>query len=297
MSGNARPNRLFRNLSSKIASIPMALTALVIFIGCSVWTVVYSFTGSRLLPKTRWVGVDQYDRLWGTDRWIVSIENLAIYGGCMLVFSLTLGFVMAALLDQRIRFENTFRTVFLYPYALSFVVTGLTWQWMLNPTFGLQKVVRDFGFVDFTFAPLTNSDFAIYGVLLAGLWQGTGLVMVIMLAGLRGIDEDIWKASRVDGIPKWKTYIMIVLPLMRGAIITAVVLVATSIIKVFDLIVAQTQGGPGLATEVPAKYVMDMMFRNQNLGQGFAASTMMLLFVMIILIPWTVYEYREKRRG
>ena len=297
MSGNARPNRLFRNLSSKIASIPMALTALVIFIGCSAWKVVYSFTGSRLLPKTRWVGVDQYDRLWGTDRWIVSIENLAIYGGCMLVFSLTLGFVMAALLDQRIRFENTFRTVFLYPYALSFVVTGLTWQWMLNPTFGLQKVVRDFGFVDFTFAPLTNSDFAIYGVLLAGLWQGTGLVMVIMLAGLRGIDEDIWKASRVDGIPKWKTYIMIVLPLMRGAIITAVVLVATSIIKVFDLIVAQTQGGPGLATEVPAKYVMDMMFRNQNLGQGFAASTMMLLFVMIILIPWTVYEYREKRRG
>ena len=297
MSGNARPNRLFRNLSSKIASIPMALTALVIFIGCSAWTVVYSFTGSRLLPKTRWVGVDQYDRLWGTDRWIVSIENLAIYGGCMLVFSLTLGFVMAALLDQRIRFENTFRTVFLYPYALSFVVTGLTWQWMLNPTFGLQKVVRDFGFVDFTFAPLTNSDFAIYGVLLAGLWQGTGLVMVIMLAGLRGIDEDIWKASRVDGIPKWKTYIMIVLPLMRGALITAGVLVATSIIKVFDLIVAQTQGGPGLATEVPAKYVMDMMFRNQNLGQGFAASTMMLLFVMIILIPWAVYEYREKRRG
>lgn len=243
MSGNNRPNMLFRNLSSKIASIPMAATALVIFIGCSAWTVVYSFTGSRLLPKTRWVGFDQYDRLWGTDRWAVSIENLAIYGGCMLFLSLSLGFVMAALLDQRIRFENTFRTIFLYPYALSFVVTGLTWQWMLNPTFGLQKVVRDFGFVDFTFAPLTDASLAIYGVLLAGLWQGTGLVMVIMLAGLRGIDEDIWKASRVDGIPKWKTYLMIVLPLMRGAIITAVVLVATSIIKVFDLIVAQTQGG------------------------------------------------------
>ena len=288
---------LFRNLSSKVASIPMAVTALVIFIGCSAWTVVYSFTGSRLLPKTRWVGLDQYDRLWDTTRWIVSIENLAIYGGCMLVLSLVLGFTMAALLDQRIRFENTFRTIFLYPYALSFVVTGLTWQWMLNPTFGLQKVVRDMGYVDFTFAPLTDGDFAIYGVLLAGLWQGTGLVMVIMLAGLRGIDEDIWKAARVDGIPKWKTYLVIVLPMMRGAIITALVLVATSIIKVFDLIVAQTQGGPGLATEVPAKYVMDMMFRNQNLGQGFAASTMMLLFVMIILVPWTLYEFRERRRG
>ena len=297
MSGNQRPNMLFQDLSSKVASIPMALTALVIFIGCSAWTVIYSFTGSRLLPKTRWVGFDQYDRLWDTTRWIVSIENLAIYGGCMLVLSLVLGFTMAALLDQRIRFENTFRTIFLYPYALSFVVTGLTWQWMLNPTFGLQKVVRDMGFPDFTFAPLTDGDFAIYGVLLAGLWQGTGLVMVIMLAGLRGIDEDIWKAARVDGIPKWKTYLVIVLPMMRGAIITALVLVATSIIKVFDLIVAQTQGGPGLATEVPAKYVMDMMFRNQNLGQGFAASTMMLLFVMIILVPWTLYEFRERRRG
>ena len=297
MSGSQKPNMLFRNLSSKVASIPMAVTALVIFIGCSAWTVVYSFTGSRLLPKARWVGLDQYDRLWDTTRWIVSIENLAIYGGCMLVLSLALGFTMAALLDQRIRFENTFRTIFLYPYALSFVVTGLTWQWMLNPTFGLQKVVRDMGYVDFTFAPLTDGDFAIYGVLLAGLWQGTGLVMVIMLAGLRGIDEDIWKAARVDGIPKWKTYLVIVLPMMRGAIITALVLVATSIIKVFDLIVAQTQGGPGLATEVPAKYVMDMMFRNQNLGQGFAASTMMLLFVMIILVPWTLYEFRERRRG
>ena len=148
MSGNQRPNMLFRNLSSKVASIPMALTALVIFIGCSAWTVIYSFTGSRLLPKTRWVGFDQYDRLWDTTRWIVSIENLAIYGGCMLVLSLVLGFTMAALLDQRIRFENTFRTIFLYPYALSFVVTGLTWQWRLNPTVGLQQVVRDFGFVD-----------------------------------------------------------------------------------------------------------------------------------------------------
>ncbi|NCF48386.1 MAG: ABC transporter permease subunit [Bacteroidetes bacterium] len=297
MADSKRPSILSRNISSKIASIPMALTALVIFIGCSTWTVVYSFTGSKLLPKLRWSGLSQYDRLWGTDRWIVSIENLAIYGFCMLLFSMVVGFVMAALLDQRIRFENTFRSIFLYPYALSFVVTGLTWQWMLNPTFGVQKVVRDWGYTAFTFAPLTDSDYAIYGVLMAGLWQGTGLVMVIMLAGLRGIDEDIWKATRVDGIPKWKTYIRIVIPLMRGAIITALVLVATSIIKVFDLIVAQTQGGPGLATEVPAKYVMDMMFRNQNLGQGFAASTMMLAFVIIILIPWTVYEYREKRRG
>ena len=187
------------------------------------------------------------------------------------------------------------RTIFLYPYALSFVVTGLTWQWLLNPDFGVQKLVRDMGWETFQFAPLANSDWAIYGVLLAGLWQGTGLVMVIMLAGLRGIDQEVWKASRVDGIPTWKTYIYIVIPMMRPIFLTAVVLVATGIIKIFDLIVAQTDGGPGLSTEVPAKYVYDMMFSSQNLGQGFAASTTMLLVVLALIIPWSIYEFGGRR--
>lgn len=291
MSVAKRPNALFKNLTAKVASIPMVLTALVIFIGCTLWTVAYSFTGSRLLPRWRWVGFDQYERLWETDRWVISIGNLAIYGSLMMILSLGLGFFLACLLDQKIRGENVFRTIFLYPYALSFVVTGLAWQWLLNPDFGIQKLVRDFGWESFEFAPLSSSDWAIYGVLLAGLWQGTGLVMVIMLAGVRGIDEDIWKASRVDGIATWKTYIFIVLPMMRPIFVTAVVLVGTGIIKVFDLIVAQTDGGPGLSTEVPAKYVYDMMFSSQNLGQGFAASTTMLIVVLIIIIPWSIYEF------
>lgn len=295
MSASKRPNFLFQNLASKIASIPMILTAVVIFVGCTLWTVAYSFTGSRLLPRWRWVGLDQYERLWETDRWMISINNLILYGVLMMLFSLALGFLLAALLDQKIRGENVFRTIFLYPYALSFVVTGLTWQWLLNPDFGIQKLVRDLGWSTFEFAPLTNNDWAIYGVLLAGLWQGSGLVMVLMLAGLRGIDQDVWKAARVDGISTWKTYIFIVLPMMRPIFVTAVVLVATGIIKIFDLIVAQTDGGPGLATEVPAKYVYDMMFSSQNLGQGFAASTTMLLVVLVIIIPWSFYEFGGRR--
>jgi len=295
MSASKRPNFLFQNLASKIASIPMILTAVVIFVGCTLWTVAYSFTGSRLLPRWRWVGLDQYERLWETDRWMISINNLILYGVLMMLFSLALGFLLAALLDQKIRGENLFRTIFLYPYALSFVVTGLTWQWLLNPDFGIQKLVRDLGWSTFEFAPLTNNDWAIYGVLLAGLWQGSGLVMVLMLAGLRGIDQDVWKAARVDGISTWKTYIFIVLPMMRPIFVTAVVLVATGIIKIFDLIVAQTDGGPGLSTEVPAKYVYDMMFSSQNLGQGFAASTTMLLVVLVIIIPWSFYEFGGRR--
>ncbi|MBL1435717.1 MAG: sugar ABC transporter permease [Rhodobacteraceae bacterium] len=330
MAQTERPNQLFRNLSAKIAAIPMIITAVVVFFGCTVWTIVYSFTKSKLLPKKifettdlfsipvpEWiasdgaldiwmitgiveksfVGLAQYERLWSTSRWIVSIENLAIYGVCSLVFSLVIGFVLAALLDQKIRFENTFRSILLYPFALSFIVTGLVWQWLLNPEYGVQKIVRDLGFESFTFDPLYNPDIVIYGILIAGLWQGTGLIMCLMLAGLRGIDEDIWKASRVDGIPMWKTYIFVVIPMMRPVFVTTLVLIASGIVKLYDLVIAQTSGGPGIASEVPAKYVMDRMFLAQNLGQGLAASTMMLVLVLAIVIPWAYLEFGGKNKN
>ena len=292
-----RPNRLFRNLTAKIASIPMVLTALVIFVRCTGWTILHSFTNSRLLPKLDFVGLAQYDRLWGTRRWLISIENLAIYGACSLVLSLVIGFTLAALLDRKVRGENVFRTIYLYPFALSFIVTGLVWQWILNPEFGVQSVVRSMGWESFTFDPLYNAEIVIYGILIAGLWQGTGLIMVIMLAGLRGIDEDIWKAARVDGISTWKTYVMVIIPMMRPVFVTALVLIASGIVKVYDLVVAQTSGGPGIASEVPAKYVYDKMFSSQNLAQGFAASTMMLVTVIIILVPWAYLEFGGKKRG
>ncbi len=293
----ARPNRLFRNLTAKIAAIPMILTALVVFVGGTVWTVVYSFTSSKLLPRARFVGLDQYERLWGTERWMVSIENLMLYGACMVVLSLVIGFVLAALLDQKIRFENTFRTILLYPFALSFIVTGLIWQWLLNPDFGVQSVVRSMGWTSFTFDPLYNAEIVMFGVMIAGLWQGTGLVMCLMLAGLRGIDQEIWKASRVDGIPAWKTYLLIIIPMMRPVFITTLVLIASGIVRLYDLIVAQTGGGPGISSDVPAKYVYDYMFQGQNLGQGFAASTMMLLAVLVVIIPWAYLEFGGKKRG
>ena len=292
-----RPNKLFRNLNAKIASIPMVLTAMVIFLGGTIWTIVYSFTNSRLLPRAKFVGFEQYERLWDAPRWIISIQNLAIYGILSLIFSIVIGFVLAALMDQKIRFENAFRTIFLYPFALSFIVTGLVWQWILNPDFGVQSIVRSLGWETFTFNPLYNSEIVIYGILIAGLWQGTGLVMCLLLAGLRGIDEDIWKASRVDGIPMWKTYLFIIIPMMRPVFITTLVIITSGIVRLYDLVVAQTSGGPGIASEVPAKYVYDYMFQAQNLGQGFAASTMMLLTVAIVIIPWAYLEFGGKKRG
>ena len=291
------PNTLFRNLSAKIAAIPMVFTALVVFFGCTAWSVVYSFTKSKSLPVEVFVGFDQYERLFGTRRWLIAVENIAIFGICSLIFAFVIGFVLAALLDQKIRFENVFRTIFLYPFALSFIVTGLVWQWILNPDFGIQQVVRDLGFEEFIFNPLRDREIVIYGILIASLWQGTGLVMVLMLAGLRGIDDDIWKAARVDGIPMWKTYLFIVIPMMRPVFITTLVIVSAGIVKVYDLVIAQTAGGPGNASEVPAKYVYDYIFERGNLGQGLAASTVMLSTVLIVLIPWMYLEYGNKNKG
>jgi glucose/mannose transport system permease protein len=295
MAAARRPNALLRNPAAKIAAIPMILAVLFVFVGGTIWTVVYSFTGSRLLPRTNWVGLDQYERLWGTSRWLVAIENLLIFGTLSLIFTIGIGFLLAVLMDQKIRFEDTFRTIMLYPFALSFVVTGLVWQWILNPQFGVQHIVRDLGWETFTFDPLNDPDIVLYGLLIAALWQGTGFVMCLMLAGLRGIDDEIWKAARVDGIPKWKTYLFIVVPMMRPVFITTLVIVASGIVRLYDLVVAQTSGGPGNASQVPAMYVYDYMFQAQNLGQGFAASTMMLLSVLIVLIPWAYLEFGGKK--
>ena len=288
---------LVNNLSSKIAALPMVFTAVGVFVIATLWTVYHSFTNSRMLPKSEFIGLAQYERLWNSDRWYMSIENLAIYGICSLIFSLLIGFMLAALLDQKTRFENTFRTIFLYPFALSFIVTGLVWQWILNPDYGVQKIIRSLGFDSFVFNPLYNMDIVIYGILVAGLWQGTGFIMCLMLAGLRGIDQEIWKAARIDGIPMWKTYIQIVIPMMRPVFITTLVIIAAGIIKVYDLVVAQTSGGPGMSSEVPAKYVYDYMFGAQNLAQGFAASTMMLVSVLIVLIPFVYLEFGRRKNA
>ncbi len=287
----------FRNISAKIAALPMITTVLVVFVGGTLWTVWYSFTDSKMLPSNHFVGVEQYVRLFKTSRWNVSVHNLLIYGSFSLVFTLVFGFILAVLMDQKIRFESAFRTIMLYPFALSFIVTGLVWQWIMYPELGLQGTIRNLGWTSFTFDWITNKDMVIYALLIAGLWQGTGFVMVLMLAGLRSIDQEIWKAARVDGIPPWRAYIFIVLPMMRGVIITAVVLVGSGIVRLYDLVVALTKGGPGIASQVPATYVYDYMFLANNIGQGLAASTMMLVTVLIIIIPWAYLEFSGKRRA
>ena len=222
--------RLFTALSPYLGASPMISVAVGVYVVGIIYSVLLSFTDAKLFPKFNFIGLDQYQRLWDTPRWLISVENIWLFGIAVIVIQMVLGYALAVFIDQRIKQEDAFRTIFLYPFAMSLIVTGLVWQWMLDPNLGIQNVVQRMGFENFQFSPLTDRGTVVYGLVIGTVWNGVGVTMAILLAGLRGIDDDIWKASRVDGIPAWRTYIFIALPMVKGAIITALVLQATGVV-------------------------------------------------------------------
>jgi glucose/mannose transport system permease protein len=292
-----RNRHAFRNVSSMLAMSPTIFFVLVVYCFGIGWTVWTSFTSSKLLPENTFVGFAQYERLFKADIWSVSVIHVAIFGVLFIGGCLLLGYLLAILIDQNIRFEDGWRTVFLVPSALSFVVVGLAWRWLLDPTLGIQSTVRSLGWADFTLDWLTRQETAIFALVGAGLWASVGVSMIIMLAGLRGVDENIWKATRVDGVAKWRVYVFLVPGLIRPMILTSTVLLTISAIRVYELVVVMTGGGPGMATEMPAKYVMDMLFLKSNLGQATAAATIMLLAVLalVVLPTWAGLAYAKRR--
>jgi len=280
-------------LTPHAALLPMALTAIVAYLGAAVWTLVISLTGSRTFPSGRFIGLAQYGRLFDNERWMLSLHNLAVYGVLFILACLAIGFLLAVFIDQRVRGEGLFRTIFLYPYAMSFVATGLVWQWLLTPGDGLDGVVRGLGFPGFTFDWIVRQDLVIYTVVIATVWQASGLVMALMLAGLRGVDPDIWKAARLDGIPPWRVYTRIVLPMLWPTIATVLLLLSTAVVKLYDAVVAMTNGGPGTASEVPTKFIMDHLFLRSNVGLASAGAVVLLLPVLALLAP---YAYARARK-
>ncbi|HEY9025213.1 MAG TPA: sugar ABC transporter permease [Burkholderiaceae bacterium] len=284
-----------RGLVPWLALLPMAATVIWVYVGSVAWSVRVSFSSSRTLPIADFVGLRQYERLFGSERWTVSLENLALFGALFVVGCLVLGLALAVFIDQRVKGEGVLRTIFLYPYAMSFVATGLVWQWMLNPELGLQKTVRGWGFAGFELDWIVRQDAVMFAIALAAVWQASGLVMALMLAGLRGVDESLWMAARIDGIPPWRVYSSIVLPQLGPAFGTAFVLLAVGVVKVYDVVVAMTQGGPGLASEVPAKFIIDNLFNRANIGLASAASTVLLMTVLALLAPWLYARSRASR--
>jgi len=275
----------------------MALTVLLGYLGAVLWSLRVSLSSSRTFPKDDFVGLAQYERLFGNERWLLSLENLAVYGVLFILACMVIGFLLAVFIDQKVRGEGLLRTIFLYPYAMSFVATGLVWQWVLNPSDGIQQAVRQMGFENFTFDWIIDQDKVIYTVVIASVWQASGLVMALLLAGLRGIDEDIWKAARIDGIKPWRVYLSIVLPMLGASFATVFVLLFTAAVKVFDAVAAMTQGGPGTASDVPAKFIMDHLFGRANVALASAGAIVLLLTVLALVAPFFYARSRKAMKG
>jgi glucose/mannose transport system permease protein len=271
------------------ALLPMALTVIVGYLGTVLWSIRISLTNSRSFPSDTFVGLAQYTRLFENERWLLSLHNLALYGVLFIAACMVIGFLLAVFIDQNVSGEGVLRTVFLYPYAMSFVATGLVWQWILTPRADAEPEGQGI------FGWIVDQDMVIYTIVIATVWQASGLVMAMMLSGLRGIDEEIWKAARLDGIPAWRVYLSVVLPMMGPTVATVFLLLATAVVKLFDAVVAMTQGGPGTASEVPAKFIMDHLFGRANIALASAAAVVLLVPVLALVAPYVYARSRKAR--
>lgn len=285
----------FENLLPKLVIAPGFVLGFAFIYGLMIWNGVLSVTGSRMLPNyDNFVGLGQYVQLWSMDRWYVALKNLGIFSVLYVGGSMAVGMVLAIFLDQKIRAEGWLRTIYLYPMALSFIVTGTAWKWILNPSDGLQKLMQDLGWTSFTFDWLVQSDTAIYCIVIAGVWQSAGFAMALFLAGLRGIDDSIIKAAQIDGASLPLIYWRIILPILRPVVFSTILVLSHLSIKSFDLVMALTAGGPGFATDVPATFMYTMSFTRGQIGLGAASATMMLATVAAIVVPYLYSELRSK---
>lgn len=276
--------------------VPLLLSAAHL-ISFSIWTIWISFTPSTLVPVTGWVGLRNYNAVLASRNWQIAFDNLLLFGIAFVLLSLITGLVLAILLDQRIRGENVLRTIFLYPLAVSFVVTGTVWSWLLNPGIGIEKLVHDLGWAAFRFDWIVNRDMAIWTIVIAAIWQSSGFAMALFLAGLRSVDADIIKAAQIDGAGPFRTYRRVILPTLWPITITVVVVQLQFAISAFDLVRALTNGGPGIATQLPALVVYDLMFQRSQLGRGAAAAVLMLLILLAVLLPYAAWRYVQRRQA
>jgi len=279
----------------KIVIAPTTVAMIVCMYGFILWTGLLSFTKSRMMPQWDFVGFEQYVRLFDNPRWHIALDNLFIFIFLFIAISLVLGLLLAIFLDQRIRNEGAIRTIYLYPMAISFIVTGTAWKWILNPGLGIEKLLRDMGFVDFEFRWLVDPDMAIYTIVIAAVWQSSGFVMAMFLAGLRGVDDNLTKAAKIDGASVIRLYWHIILPIMRPVFFSAIVILTHIAIKSFDLVQALTGGGPGYASDLPANFMYTFAFNRAQMGVGAASAMIMLFGVLAVLIPYLYSELREKK--
>ncbi|MCJ8237474.1 carbohydrate ABC transporter permease [Peteryoungia algae] len=278
----------------KLVLAPSFAVILLFVYGFILFTIFLSFTGSKMLPIYNFVGFTNYSRLWAQENWHIAISNIAIFASLYIVICTALGLTLAIFLDQKIRGEGLLRPIYLYPMALSFIVTGTAWKWFLDPGIGLERIIRLWGWESFSFAWIKDNDMAIYTIVIAAVWQTSGFVMAMFLAGLRGIDNEILKAAQIDGASSFQLYRRIVIPMLRPAFLSAFVILSHLAIKSYDLVIALTGGGPGRATEMPATFMYSYTFTRNQMGVGSASAVIMLMTIAAIMVPYLYAELKEK---
>lgn len=286
-------------VSPVLALSPAVAITAIAFVGAILWTIYISFTRSRRFPDyainpEEWGR--QYTRLFNDDVWWTALSNLLILGlGSAL--AIVFGFVLAAMIEREKRGEGFFRTVFLYPLAISLIVTGLVWRWMFNPTLGIQNFLRGLGWEDASFNWMAEPRTAMYGIILASVWHGLGFYMALMLAGLKSINTEIWSAAKLDGVSFWRLYAEIIIPMMKFTFLTCAILLSLGVVKAYDIIVAMTNGGPGQSTWTPAYYAINAYSTRSNIGFASAAAVIMLVITLLFFLPLALLTgWRERRR-
>ena len=280
------------NLLPRLLLSPSALLVLVCVYGYIMFTVYLSFTTSTMLPTAEWAGTANYERLLGLENWEVSLRNLAVFASLYIVIAMVLGLALAILIDQKIRAEGVLRSIFLYPMALSLIVTGTAWKWLLDPGVGLEHTLQSLGWSSFAFGWIKDGDMAIYCVVIAAVWQTSGFVMAMFLAGLRGVDSEQISAARVDGARTWQIYARIVIPQQGPVFVSAFVILAHMAIKSYDLVIALTNGGPGRSTWLPSVFMYQYTFARNEMAVGAASSVLMLLAISVVVVPYLLREMR-----
>ncbi|GAB4202063.1 MAG: sugar ABC transporter permease [Roseiflexaceae bacterium] len=321
VGGKRRSRWLTSDRLTALAMIAPSVLLVAIFVyGFIAWTGYVSLSGwNGLRPNYTFVGLDNYLSVFGNSRFQTNIRNLLVFTTLFLSACLGIGLLLAVLVDSRIKAEPFFRSVYIFPMALSFIVTGVVWQWLFAPgridqppydPTGINLLLQRLGLeglmtawtTDTRIVPGVRPDWlrtrllvplAMVPVVIAAVWQMSGFCMAMYLAGLRGISEEIKEAARVDGCTEFQVFRYVTLPLLRPITLSAVIILGHISLKIFDLVVTMTGGAPGNNTEVPGLLMYEITFKANKYAEGAAVAMVLLVLVALLIVPYLRYSQQE----
>ena len=298
----SRPRASRRSITSDqaiaIALVTPSILAIAVFVYSFIARTAYIslVRWNDIAPDYTFVGLTNYIRLMDVERFQIDLKNTLVFTVTFITLCLVVGLLLAMLLDQRIRFEAVFRTIFMFPLAISFIVTGVAWRWLETPSSGINLLFDAVGLDFLMNGWFTDPNIGILGVVLAAFWQMSGYVMALYLAGLRGISDDVREAARVDGAGEWQLFWHVIFPLLHPITLTAVIILGHISLKIFDLTVSMTGPGPGFATDVPSLFMYQTTFFGSRFSQGAAVAMVLLLLVSVLIVPYLIYNARTEEQ-